>query len=154
MIVMAGEFGRTPKVFTFPGAISKLPGRDHWGAVQTVFFGARGSQTFPGFAVLDASVNYSIPVLRTLRPWVKLDIFNLFNNEKLIAWNTTVSQNRAAGVDNLGLATSFTPGPAFGTATGNTQTNLNVNNINTYPLAYNGAAPGGRTFQVAVGFRF
>ena len=38
LIVMAGEFGRTPRIFTFPGAKSGLPGRDHWGAVQTVFF--------------------------------------------------------------------------------------------------------------------
>ena len=42
LIVMAGEFGRTPKVFTFPGAETKLPGRDHWGAVQTVFFAGGG----------------------------------------------------------------------------------------------------------------
>lgn len=42
LVVMAGEFGRTPKVFTFPGAETKLPGRDHWGAVQTVFFAGGG----------------------------------------------------------------------------------------------------------------
>ncbi|GIW80644.1 MAG: hypothetical protein KatS3mg105_2451 [Gemmatales bacterium] len=36
LIVMAGEFGRTPRVFKIPKA--KKPGRDHWGAVQTVFF--------------------------------------------------------------------------------------------------------------------
>lgn len=42
LIVMAGEFGRTPKVFTFNGAQSKLPGRDHWGFVQTVFFAGGG----------------------------------------------------------------------------------------------------------------
>ena len=42
LIVMAGEFGRTPKVFTFPGAETKLPGRDHWGAVQSVFFAGGG----------------------------------------------------------------------------------------------------------------
>ena len=42
LIVMAGEFGRTPKVFTFDGAKSKLPGRDHWGAVQSVFFAGGG----------------------------------------------------------------------------------------------------------------
>lgn len=42
LIVMAGEFGRTPKVFTFNGAKSNLPGRDHWGAVQTVFFAGGG----------------------------------------------------------------------------------------------------------------
>jgi hypothetical protein len=42
LIVMAGEFGRTPKVFTPKGAKSNLPGRDHWGAVQTVFFAGGG----------------------------------------------------------------------------------------------------------------
>jgi len=42
LIVMAGEFGRTPRIFTFKGAKSKLPGRDHWGAVQTVFFAGGG----------------------------------------------------------------------------------------------------------------
>lgn len=44
LIVMAGEFGRTPKVFTFKGAKSNLPGRDHWGAVQSVFFAGGGVQ--------------------------------------------------------------------------------------------------------------
>ena len=41
MIVMAGEFGRTPKVTHLPQHY-KLPGRDHWGAVQTVFFAGGG----------------------------------------------------------------------------------------------------------------
>jgi len=41
-LAQGGEFGRTPKVFTFPGAETKLPGRDHWGAVQTVFFAGGG----------------------------------------------------------------------------------------------------------------
>ncbi len=40
LIVMAGEFGRTPKISTISGA--RLPGRDHWGAVQTVFFAGGG----------------------------------------------------------------------------------------------------------------
>ena len=40
LIVMAGEFGRTPRIFNIPGAA--LPGRDHWGAVQTVFFAGGG----------------------------------------------------------------------------------------------------------------
>ena len=39
---MAGEFGRTPKVFAEPSLKSGLPGRDHWGAVQTVFFAGGG----------------------------------------------------------------------------------------------------------------
>ncbi|MBW3538986.1 MAG: DUF1501 domain-containing protein [Planctomycetes bacterium] len=41
LIVMAGEFGRTPKISGLPQHY-KLPGRDHWGAVQTVFFAGGG----------------------------------------------------------------------------------------------------------------
>jgi hypothetical protein len=50
LIVMAGEFGRTPKISTLP-QYYKLPGRDHWGAVQTVFFaggGVRGGTVIGG----------------------------------------------------------------------------------------------------------
>ncbi|MFP6763021.1 MAG: DUF1501 domain-containing protein [Planctomycetaceae bacterium] len=36
LIVMCGEMGRTPKINT------ALPGRDHWGAVQSVFFAGGG----------------------------------------------------------------------------------------------------------------
>jgi uncharacterized protein (DUF1501 family) len=43
LLVMAGEFGRTPRISTVAGAY-KLPGRDHWGAVQTVFFAGGGVQ--------------------------------------------------------------------------------------------------------------
>jgi hypothetical protein len=41
MVVMAGEFGRTPKISTLPDSFGG-PGRDHWGAVQTVFFAGGG----------------------------------------------------------------------------------------------------------------
>ncbi len=41
LIVMAGEFGRTPKI-TLLAEHYKLPGRDHWGAVQSVFFAGGG----------------------------------------------------------------------------------------------------------------
>src|SRR5262249_51938201 len=40
LIVMASEFGRTPKINT----AKPTPGRDHWGAVQTVFFAGGGVQ--------------------------------------------------------------------------------------------------------------
>jgi hypothetical protein len=42
LIVVAGEFGRTPKISGLPQHY-KLPGRDHWGAVQTVFFAGGGT---------------------------------------------------------------------------------------------------------------
>ena len=41
MIVMGGEFGRTPKLSTLPEHY-KEAGRDHWGAVQTLFFAGGG----------------------------------------------------------------------------------------------------------------
>jgi uncharacterized protein (DUF1501 family) len=41
LVVMAGEFGRTPKITHLP-QYYKLPGRDHWGAVQSVFFAGGG----------------------------------------------------------------------------------------------------------------
>jgi hypothetical protein len=41
LVVMAGEFGRTPRISTLPSAY-KLPGRDHWGRVQSVFFAGGG----------------------------------------------------------------------------------------------------------------
>ena len=50
LIVMAGEFGRTPKISTIPSA--KLPGRDHWGAVQSVFLAGGGVR---GGAVVGSS---------------------------------------------------------------------------------------------------
>ena len=43
LIVMAGEFGRTPKITLLPKHYKK-PGRDHWGAVQSVFFAGGGVQ--------------------------------------------------------------------------------------------------------------
>lgn len=41
LIVMAGEFGRTPQI-TLLDQHYKLPGRDHWGAAQSVFLAGGG----------------------------------------------------------------------------------------------------------------
>ncbi len=70
LIVMAGEFERTPLITLLP-AHYKLPGRDHWGAVQSVFFAGGG---IPGGNVVgksDARVAYLLRLpssLRTLPP--------------------------------------------------------------------------------------
>lgn len=40
LVIMGSEFGRTPKISTLRG--KPLPGRDHWGAVQTVFMAGGG----------------------------------------------------------------------------------------------------------------
>jgi len=39
---MAGEFGRTPKITHIAPEIYKLPGRDHWGPCQSVWFAGGG----------------------------------------------------------------------------------------------------------------
>jgi hypothetical protein len=41
LIVMGSEFGRTPKLSTLADSYGG-PGRDHWGAVQSVFFAGGG----------------------------------------------------------------------------------------------------------------
>lgn len=51
LIVMAGEFGRTPEITRLP-QFYELPGRDHWGAVQSVFFAGGGVR---GGTVIGAS---------------------------------------------------------------------------------------------------
>lgn len=40
LVVMASEFGRTPEITTLRGA--QLPGRDHWGAVQSIWLAGGG----------------------------------------------------------------------------------------------------------------
>src|SRR5262249_19705643 len=109
---------------------------------QTVYFGERGSQTFPGYGVLDVSINYDIRTVRTLRPWVKFDVFNLFDNVKLIGYDTTVLQDPASPVDALGLHTGYVPGATFGQAISNTD----------FPHSL--GVGSGRTFRVSFGVRF
>jgi hypothetical protein len=118
-----------------------------------VFFAERGSETFKGYGLLDTSINYEIPVFRSVRPWLKFDVYNLLNNQKLVAWNTTVTQDPNSPRDELGLATNFVRGSAFGTATGNAVTNLNLTAIPAFPQ-WAGGFNGGRTLRFAAGIRF
>jgi Carboxypeptidase regulatory-like domain/TonB dependent receptor-like, beta-barrel len=115
---------------------------------QEVFFGERGSQMFKGYGVIDVGLGYNVPVFKTLRPYVKFDIYNVLNNQKQIRWNTTVTQDPNSPKDALGLATGYREGASFGKATSNQH----------FPIPYggDGNAPftGGRTYQMAVGFRF
>jgi outer membrane receptor for ferrienterochelin and colicin len=121
---------------------------------RTIFFGGRGTEEFKGYGVFDSSVTYNIPVFRTLAPWLKFDVYNLFNNQKLIAWNTTISRVAAGPVDALGIPTTFTRGASFGTATGSTVSNGQVSGIPAYPRWIGATGDGGRTYRFAFGIRF
>ncbi|MCA1560250.1 MAG: TonB-dependent receptor, partial [Acidobacteria bacterium] len=89
-------------------------------ANQTIYFADRGSEDFKGAHLVDLAVNYDIPVWRSVRPWLKVEIFNLLNNDTLIQWNTSASPHPASPVDDLGLRTGFLRGARFGQGTANT----------------------------------
>jgi hypothetical protein len=110
---------------------------------QSVYFGDRGSQFYPGFALFDTSFNYDIPVFKELRPWLKFDIYNLFNNQKLISYVTTVTPAPDSPLDAMGLPTEYVKSGSFGQARG----------AGDYPQAFQGQN-GGRTFRVAFGLRW
>lgn len=52
LVVMAGEFGRTPRITHIATNIYKYPGRDHWGPCQTVWYAGGGVE---GGRVIGAS---------------------------------------------------------------------------------------------------
>ena len=120
---------------------------------RTIYFAPRGSEDFKGYGLFDTSVTYRVPVFKTVSPWIKFDVYNLFNNQKLIAWNTTIARVRTGPVDELGIPTTYTKGASFGTATGSTISNGNISGIPAYPQ-WAGGNNGGRTFRMAVGVRF
>ena len=110
---------------------------------QTIYFGERGAYEFKGYGVIDLAVTYAVPVWKSAAPWFKLEIDNALNNQKQIAWDRTVSANRAGGLDANGLPTTYIKGPRFGQATSDNQ----------YPQPYPGQN-GGRAFRMALGIRF
>jgi outer membrane receptor protein involved in Fe transport len=113
------------------------------GGEQEIYFGERGSESFPGYGLVDFGVNYSLPIWKTLRPYLKFEVLNAFNNQKLIGYNTTVSADWDGPVDALGLPLNYIEGPNFGKAEAN----------GDYPVWRTGQT-GSRTFLGAFGFRF
>lgn len=64
LVVLAGEFGRTPKIGTLPG--QTIPGRDHWAHVYSTVFaggGVRGGQV-----IGRSDKTAALPVTRSYRP--------------------------------------------------------------------------------------
>ena len=111
---------------------------------RTLYFSdGRGSESFPGHGLFDLSLQYSIPVWQSLRPWIKAEVYNVFNNSAQIGWDTTIIPDPASSVDDLGLPTGYLEGPTFGQAT----------SVSDFPQ-YLPGRDGLRTIQVAMGFRF
>jgi hypothetical protein len=121
---------------------ARLPGSGTNGS-QSLFFGERGSQEFAGYGLVDLGITYQVPVWRAIKPWVELEVLNVLNNDKLIAWDTTISVDPNSALDGNGLPTGYIKGANFGKATSTAQ----------FPRPRAGLT-GGRTFLAAVGIRF
>jgi hypothetical protein len=113
------------------------------GGGQNIYYGERGSHLFPSFALADLSVNYAVPVWRTVRPYIRFEVLNILDNRKQIGFDTTLDPNWDGPVDALGIPTTFTRGPRYGQATAETD----------YP-AWRSGLTGSRTYLVALGLRF
>ncbi len=104
---------------------------------RTLYYAAgRGSELYHGSGRFDLSLHYDIPVWRSLRPWLKIEWYNLTNNDKQIYFNTTIRPDHDGPRDGLGIPTTYTRGDRFGEAT----------SAGHYRAA--------RSFLVAWGFRF
>jgi hypothetical protein len=126
--------------------LARNPGYASPPTEQILFFGGKGTQEFAGSHKFDVAVTYSVPLVKSVAPYVKFTMVNVLNNDKLTSWNTAVSPDFDGPVDANGLPTQFIPGSRFGTAT----------SAANYPLSYlsSGAAVRARAFDVSVGFRF
>lgn len=110
---------------------------------QTLYYGERGTEEFKGYGLMDLSVQYQIPVWRTAEPYFKFELLNVFNNDTLIGWNTTVNPNYDGPVDALGLPTTYEEGSRFGEGTSG----------GDYP-PWRAGLDGGRTYLMVIGLRF
>ncbi|MBE3133994.1 MAG: TonB-dependent receptor, partial [Acidobacteria bacterium] len=103
---------------------------------QTLYFGARGSQSYDSTHLFDFAANYNIPIWKTARPWLKVELYNLFNSRPLYRWNTAITADNSSPKDDMGLPTLYKLGSNYGKGTSN------------------GHYPTPRRFQMAFGFRF
>jgi hypothetical protein len=53
-----------------PQQIARNPGYARLPTSQSIFFDARGSESFAGYHLVDLAATYSVPVWHTLRPWI------------------------------------------------------------------------------------
>ena len=119
------------------------PGYARVPTTQVLFFGERGSQEFAGYGLVDLGVTYQVPVWKSLRPWVKVEVLNALDNDKLITWDTTITVDATSALDADGLPTGYVKGARFGQGTST------ANYARPRP-----GLTGGRTYLGAFGFRF
>lgn len=85
----------------------------------TYFFGERGVGEFDDYYSFDLALNYSVPVWKSLEPWVKFEVRNLLNYDDPIRWTTTVRADTAGPRDEWGIPLNYIPSTSFGLAQAN-----------------------------------
>ena len=83
LIVVMGEFGRTPKISTLPG--QTIPGRDHWAAAYSGLFAGAGVMGGQVIGQTDASAAYPVT-----RAWSPADICSTLFNALGVEHNVTI----------------------------------------------------------------
>ena len=139
----ARTFSYTATVPITAAQLANNPGYARTPTSQTLYFGERGAGTFAGYALVDLAATYSIPVWRSTAPWLKVEVLNALNNQKLIGWDTTVTADTKGPLDGSGLPLDYVKGPNFGNGRATTD----------YPRPRPGM-DGGRTFLASFGVRF
>jgi len=84
LIVMAGEFGRTPRISTLT-QFYKGPGRDHWGAVQSVWLAGGGVRGGRVIGSSDKTGGYPVNDPQTPENFAAT-IYSALGLPKTVAW--------------------------------------------------------------------
>jgi hypothetical protein len=126
---------------------ARNPGYANYPVSQTVYFDERGTEEFESAQLVDFALTYSVPVFKDLRPWVKLELYNMFNEQNLVGHNVAVSPRPGGPVDANGLPLEYVEGAQFGRPTSNASFPRSA-------LNFAGQNLNARTFLLSAGFRF
>lgn len=129
-------YSHTTRVPLSEQQVARDPGYATPPFAQEIFFGGRGSQTFDDLKAFDFVSIYSIPVWRSVAPWIKLQVRNVFNSTPKLNWDTAVIADPTGPIDTNGIPTEFIKSPTYGEA---------LSPSDYYP---------GREFLVSLGIRF
>jgi outer membrane receptor for ferrienterochelin and colicin len=96
------------------------PGYASLPASQTVFYDGRGGNFYPSQQRWDLSFAWDAPIYKTVAPYVRFAITNLFDTHYLVTYNTSVSPINSGPLDANGLPLTYKKGGNFGVATSST----------------------------------
>ncbi len=84
MVIVMGEFGRTPKISTLPG--EKIPGRDHWAHAYSGLFAGAGIRGGQVIGQTDSQAAYPLT-----RSWSPADVCSTVFHALGVSEETTVT---------------------------------------------------------------